>query len=153
MPGTLHVTAIWPDQIAQVISVIDFCNPFGGTIALAIMGAVFNNKITAQTPGGGSFGLDLHNQADLNAINTLPTDSLNAFRDKARQAVVLAFIAVLPIIALAVLACLVLGNVKITDSKERTETGHLETSRAIEKRPYLLALLSRKEQPAAEDRA
>ena len=141
MPETLHVTGIWPNQIARAMSVIDFCVPFGGTIALAMMGAVFNNKLVGTLPGAGQVEFNTHNQGSLDAINRLPPAEQTAFRLKANHAVVLAFVSVIPILALAILASLFLGNVTITKQKTRTDTGHLDTSEAVEKRPFLLSLI------------
>ncbi|KAG8530659.1 uncharacterized protein KY384_004014 [Bacidia gigantensis] len=142
MPETLHVTGIWPNHIARAMSVIDFCIPFGGTISLAMMGAVFNNKLVGHIPGGGgSAHLNSHSQGSLDAINALPAVARDAFRDKARTAVVLAFVAVVPIIALAIVAASFVGNVRITKEERKSETGHLETSRAVEERPFLWALV------------
>ena len=141
MPETLHVTGVWPNQIAKAMSVIDFCVPFGGTIALAMMGSVFNNKLIGQNPGGGNIHLNTHNQGSLDAINRLPAAAQEAFREKANHAVVLSFVAVIPIVALAVFASLFLGNVRISKNQKRTDTGHLDTSEAVEKRPFLWALI------------
>ena len=143
MPETLHVTGIWPNQIARAMSVIDFCIPFGGTISLAMMGAVFNNKITGKASSSSSapIHINAHSQNSINAINSLPPDILAAFRGHARHAVVMAFVSVIPIIALAVLASVFLGNVKITKDKRRTDSGHLETSDSVEERPFLWALV------------
>ena len=145
MPETLHVTGIWPNQIARAMSVIDFCIPFGGTVSLAMMGAVFNNKIAGKAPSSSPSSrpihINAHSQNSLDAINALPPALLAAFRDHARHAVVLAFVAVIPIIALAVLASILLGNVKITKDKRRTDSGHLETSDNVEERPFLWGLV------------
>ena len=144
MPETLHVTGIWPSRIARAMSVIDFCVPFGGTISLAMMGAVFNNKLVGQlqTGVGGATRLNTQDESSLDAINSLPPAAQQAFRDSANHAVVLAFIAVLPIIALAIVAALFLGNVRISKEEKRTSTGHLETSGAVETRPFLWALIT-----------
>ena len=144
MPNTLHVTGIWPNHIARAMSIIDFCLPFGGTIALAMMGAVFNNKLVGQLPNGvgGSTNFSTQQENSLDAINSLPPPAQQAFRDAAKTAVVLAFVAVLPIIALAILAALFLGNVWISNDDRRTSEGHLETSEQVETRPFLWALLT-----------
>ena len=140
MPESLHMTGIWPNEIARGMSVIDFCQPFGGTIALAMMGAVFNNKLVGQLPGGGTQSFSTQNEGSLDAINRLSPDEQFAFRSKANHAVVLAYVAVIPIIALAIVASLALGNVNITKSQKRSASGHLETTEAVESRPYILTL-------------
>lgn len=141
MPNTLHVAGIWPNQIARAMSVIDFCLPFGGTIAIAMMGAVFNNKLVGAIPGGKNVKINQHDANSLNSIDTLPGPILAQFRHTANKAIVLAYVAVIPIIALAIVACLFLGNVNITETRDRTDTGHLETKDAVETRPFLLAIL------------
>ena len=47
----------------------------------------------------------------------------------------------MPFIALAIVASLLLGNVKITKMEKRSETGHLDTGDAVEKRPFVWALI------------
>src|SRR6201992_1247020 len=44
MPITLHAAGVWPNRLASVMSLMDFALPFGGTLAIAIMSAVFYNK-------------------------------------------------------------------------------------------------------------
>ncbi|SPO06506.1 related to putative multidrug transporter [Cephalotrichum gorgonifer] len=44
-PGTLHGLAYFPDRTAVITCLVSFANPFGGTVGLTLMGAVFNNKI------------------------------------------------------------------------------------------------------------
>ena len=127
MPETLHVSALHPQRLAAALSVIDFCVPFGGTIALAIMGAVFNNKLLVIGGGGGvaagAGGAGGPSQSSLDAIAALPAIEQDAFRDSARHAVEMAFVAVLPVIGLAVVAALGLGNVRIrkTDGEGEAE--------------------------------
>lgn len=43
MPGSLHAVAFFPEHIAAVVAVMGVAVPFGGTVALTIMGTVFNN--------------------------------------------------------------------------------------------------------------
>lgn len=114
MPKTLHVIGIWPNQIARAIFLIDFCQPVGGTIALAMMGAVFNNKLVGKLPGGRSKNFSTRNQGSPDAINRLSSEAQFAFRSKANHAVVLAYVSVIPIIALTVVVSLLTGNVNIT---------------------------------------
>jgi hypothetical protein len=44
MPGSLHGIGFFPNNVASVISMMSFANPFGSTIAMTLMGTVFNNK-------------------------------------------------------------------------------------------------------------
>ena len=111
-----------------------------------MMGAVFNNKLVGHLPASPdqsqTIHINTHNQGVLDQINALPHDIREAFRDRARQAVMFAFAAVMPIIGLAVVVSLFLGNVKITKVGRRTSAGHLETCDAVERRPYMLAVIS-----------
>jgi hypothetical protein len=47
MPCTLHGVAFHPTSIAPVISLLEFLTTFGGTIALSLMGSVFNNGMSS----------------------------------------------------------------------------------------------------------
>lgn len=143
MPETLHVAALHPTRLARALSVIDFCVPFGGTIALAVMGAVFNNKLVRTKPGGSASSANLATpaQSSLDAIAALPPPEQDAFRASARHAVELAFVSVLPIIGLAVVAALGLGNVRIWKSdreREGTGEGHLDVRGEVEEGVWVL---------------
>lgn len=43
-PGSLHGLAFFPGMTAPISCLVSFAVPFGGTIALTIMSAVFNNR-------------------------------------------------------------------------------------------------------------
>src|SRR4051812_22126250 len=45
MPAPLHAIARRPNQLAIVVGLLQFCPPFGGPVALAIMGCVMNNRL------------------------------------------------------------------------------------------------------------
>lgn len=149
MPITLHTAGIWPTRIAPATSVMRFCLPFGGTLALTIMGSVFNNKMgdvfgSPEVAGAGGNGINLHSQQSLDAIKDLPPAVQAMIRDQAKDAVKWAFVSILPILGLALIASLFLGNVWIKGTKstqanaeKKNETG---SSEALN-RSYLLALL------------
>ena len=67
--ATLHMTGIWPTKIAQAMSVMSFALPFGGTVALAIMGAVFNNKLARSQSSTGK--INPHDYSSLQSISAL----------------------------------------------------------------------------------
>lgn len=123
MPATLHVAGIWPDRIAPAMSIMRFSLPFGGTLALTIMGSVFNNKMAEIfRPGSGKGGLDLHNTGQsLEAIDKLPPDIQNYVRNLAKNAVMWAFISIIPIMAISLVAVFFLGNVWIKSKKAKEE--------------------------------
>ncbi|KAI9756895.1 MAG: hypothetical protein M4579_003649 [Chaenotheca gracillima] len=154
MPATLHVAGIWPTKIAAAMSIQDFAMPFGGTIALAIMGSVFNNKMGSALPmnsmsnsGGGSVSFNSGgSNTEIASLNNLPPAQKQAVQNSARDAVVWSFISLLPILALSVVAASFLGNVRIT-KRSATERGQEkggadgETSMEVSERPFLLELV------------
>jgi hypothetical protein len=124
------------------MSLMDFTLPFGGTLAIAIMSAVFYNKfaqslnslggVVGQTVGGVS----AHNKTQsLQGINSLPPEIQNIVREKAARAVMWSFISVLPVMGLSILAATVLGNVWIRPKSNNGEESHA----AIIYSSYLLA--------------
>ncbi|KAF2824089.1 hypothetical protein CC86DRAFT_457624 [Ophiobolus disseminans] len=124
MPENLHLTGMYRDRIAVILSLLSFAGPFGGTIALTVMGSVFQNKMSAYFVGGnGSTSFDINSPAALDAINNLPPDKLDQFRSAAAKAVSLSFISILPFLAISILAALMLGNVWISKDKTAKELG------------------------------
>ena len=71
MPGTLHAVGVRPKRIAQSLSIMSFAIPFGGTLGLAIMGSVFNNKL--------AIGLAYQGRSN-NATSSL--DYINGFKSR-----------------------------------------------------------------------
>lgn len=155
MPGTLHAAGVWPDQIAPAMSVMRFSVPFGGTLALAIMGSVFNNKMApvfrSTTPGENQH-IDTHAGQSLNSIGNLPEAVQIFVRNTGKDAVMWAFIAITPIMAISLVAVFFLGNVwiKSDKAKEAAERAKREgthdddeivSSEVIDK-PYIWALLT-----------
>ncbi|KAK2733967.1 hypothetical protein FQN57_001904 [Myotisia sp. PD_48] len=125
MPATLHAAGIWPDRIAPAMSIMRFSLPFGGTIALTIMGSVFNNKMASVfRPSGVESNADFNMTSasqSLNSIDNLPPEVQNMIRDQAKNAVMWAFISIIPICALALFAVTILGNVWIKSEKAKEE--------------------------------
>ncbi len=101
-PGTLHGLAFFPHRIATISCIVSFAIPFGGTVTLTLMSTVFNNK------GGGS--------SDVNEV---------------RDAIMWAFISVLPFMWISVILSTFLGNVWI--GKDNTHE--------VVHSPYLWSLL------------
>ena len=122
MPATLHAAAIWPDRLASVISLMDFAQPFGGTLALTIMGAVFNSKL-AETRlnaivGERGEGAQLDatsgsSESLMKALAALSPEARDAAQAVFADAVHWAFVSVLPFMGLCVLAASRLGNVRV----------------------------------------
>lgn len=48
-PGVLHGLAYFPTMTAAISCIVSFALPFGGTVALTLMGTVFNNKTGTTT--------------------------------------------------------------------------------------------------------
>lgn len=57
LPGSLHAIGFFPDHVATVVSLMAVASPFGGTLAMTIMSAVFNNTSGA-TNGADSVAFD-----------------------------------------------------------------------------------------------
>ncbi|KAL7932083.1 major facilitator superfamily domain-containing protein [Trichoderma chlorosporum] len=160
MPASLHVAGVWPERLAPAMSLMRFAMPFGGTLALTIMNAVFNSKFTSATsslalPTSG--GISAQDTQSLDAIGQLPSALQATVRAAGRGAVEWAFISILPILCLSILACFVLGNVwvkppaKKDKAADSTSSGQASGGQSSEKEdtgattvvyvPYLYALL------------
>ncbi|KIY01052.1 uncharacterized protein Z520_03718 [Fonsecaea multimorphosa CBS 102226] len=131
MPSNLHLAGMFRDRLAPAYSLLRFALPFGGTLALTIMGSVFQNQMseyfgssavnsgnTNNTNNGTSVGFSLHNQASLDLIKNLPPAEQKAIRSQGATATMWAFISILPILGLSLLASLFLGNVWISKKKQ-----------------------------------
>ncbi|KAL3418705.1 MFS-type transporter C16A3.17c 1 [Phlyctema vagabunda] len=128
MPGSLHGVAFFPNHIASVVSLVALAIPFGGTIAMTIMGSVFNNKTgLTQSP----------------SIEGTTHAAGPAEKDMVKRGVVWAYIAILPFMWLAVLAAAALGNVYISPDKKVNQQGQLVLGGHIDEGPYLISLLKR----------
>jgi hypothetical protein len=164
MPSSLHLAGMFRDQLAPVFSLLRFAMPFGGTLALTIMGSVFQNEMAVyfgssdvtSRPDSGSGGLDLHNTAALDAISKLPPAEQQIIRGQGATATMWAFISILPFLGLSVIAAAGLGNVWIskhekglaTDNAVEAGQKDVQQSEAGKARPdvltgvYLLALFT-----------
>lgn len=127
MPENLHVTGMYRDRIAVTLALLSFAGPFGGTIALTVMGSVFQNKMSVYFEHGDSFSnFDVDSSTALETIKSLEPEQLEQFRSAAADAVSLAFVSIVPFLAISIVAALMLGNVWI--SKNTKETKRMESS-------------------------
>ena len=134
-----------------------FAMPFGGTICLTIMGSVFNNKLAgsdalsaagAADIGGKGGGFDAHNTQSLSNIASLPDAVQDRIRMAGKDAVMWAFIAIMPIMGISLVTGMFLGNVWIKekggtgDEEKRVEEEEDEVgSSEVIYVPYLWALM------------
>lgn len=123
MPSNLMMTGVWPTKRAQGIALLRFTAPFGGTLALAIMGSVFNNKLA---DARGSFDLGSINpfslfsgssSSNVDVLAGLPPDVAAYIRSQAKYAVTWAFLSIMPILGLSCVTSLLLGNVWVKTKK------------------------------------
>lgn len=142
MPATLHASGVWPDRIAAALSLMRFALPFGGTIGITVMGSVFNNKLSsgiAAVPGldgsasggsGGDVSAGLGSgggTADsLDFVNGLPGPQQEGVRIAGRDAIMWAYIGILPILGISLVTGLFLGNVWIKSKKEKKTPERVE---------------------------
>jgi MFS family permease len=127
MPNTLHAAGVWPNKLASVMSLMDFALPFGGTVSIAIMSAVFYNKFSnalASVDVGQNVATNFtsNSTSSLQSINQLPTVIQDQIREKSARAVMWSFISVLPIMGLSVASAILLGNIWIKPSGEMDQT-------------------------------
>ncbi|CRG90368.1 Multidrug resistance protein 3 [Talaromyces islandicus] len=145
MPSALHIVGVWPDKIAPAMSLMRFAQPFGGTLALTIMGAVFNNKWSSSMAlsGSSSASFSPHNVDSLDSISELPQSVQDVVRDVGKDAIMWAFIAILPILGISLVTGFFLGNAWIKPRKSKGDMGESQqeagTSEVIYV-PYLYAL-------------
>ena len=104
-PASLHGLAFFPAATAAISCIVSFALPFGGTVTLTLMSTVFNNK------GGSS------------------TDAATV-----RDAIMWAFIAVIPLMWVSVFLTTLLGNVWILK----------DATHEVVTKPYLWSLLLRR---------
>lgn len=109
MPSNLHVAGMFNDHLASAYSLMRFSLPFGGTIALAMMDSVFQNKIDANSTGSPTSQW----RDSINVISSLPQNLQDVIRRQASTAIMFAFISIVPITALATILVIFLGNVWI----------------------------------------
>jgi hypothetical protein len=115
MPVVLHAAGIWSTRVPAMQSLLSFMLPFGETIGISMMGAVFSNKLElflSQIPRLGEDGLS-GGLSNLAALNSLPLALKDDVQGAAAKAVMWAIIAVLPFVGLSIVASVFLGNVWI----------------------------------------
>lgn len=121
MPSNLHLAGMFSDQIASVYSILRFALPFGGTLALTIMGSVFQNKMSAFLGSNNVNPGASNNDAALQSIADLPEAQQLLIRDTGANATMWAFVSILPILGLSMIVSFLLGNVWIAPRKNTTE--------------------------------
>ncbi|KAL2835470.1 major facilitator superfamily domain-containing protein [Aspergillus pseudoustus] len=137
MPANLHAAGIWPDRLAAALSLMRFALPFGGTVGITIMGSVFNNKLGAFTArlgsesAGGGTGVsaqDLgHGGGDsLDFIAALPDALQEGVRNAGKDAIMWAYIAIMPILGISLVTGLFMGNVWIRKRGKKSTEGRVE---------------------------
>ncbi|KAF3916600.1 hypothetical protein ABW20_dc0103446 [Dactylellina cionopaga] len=148
MPGTLHAVGMEPKRIAQVVSLMGFILPLGGTLGLTMMGSVFNNELANgfKNLGIGAAGLDGkstgRSEHSISEIHNLPQPILGEVQEVAKKAVVFAYVAIIPLIGLAGIVACFLGNVQITSTnpEDMVEGGDGKKGEIVDE-PYLFWLL------------
>lgn len=129
MPESLHLSGMFRNRLAPTLSMLRFAMPFGGTLALTVMGAVFQNKMSAyfgspevaQQLGIDGGDVNAHNTASLDAVNDAPPELQAAIRSTGADAVMWAFISIIPLLSLALIANLFLGNVWISKHEKTVD--------------------------------
>ncbi|KAG0638279.1 major facilitator superfamily domain-containing protein [Tuber brumale] len=115
MPVPLHAIAKKPAHLAVIVGTIQFFEPFGGTVAMAVMGSVLNNKLGpfgaefSRGGGGGGVGAGLAFGEDV--------------RGAVKEAVRWAFLAILPLVTVAAVVVFFLGDVRIDEGVVVVEMG------------------------------
>lgn len=132
MPENLHLTGMYRDRLAPILGLLLFSNPFGGTLALTVMGSVFQNKMavyfTADNAGagGGTSGFDIHSPTAFEALAELPPEVLEDVRATAANAISWAFISILPFLGISIIAASLLGNVWVSKNKTAEAEGEVD---------------------------
>lgn len=118
MPLSLHIAGVWPKKLAPAMSLMRFAQPFGGTLALTIMGSVFNNKFSVAANNG--VNINIHDTSSLDSIRSLPANLQQLVHTAGKNAVMWAFVGIMPIMGISLVASLFLGNVWIKPKKKQT---------------------------------
>ncbi|PYH36686.1 putative MFS multidrug transporter [Aspergillus neoniger CBS 115656] len=149
MPSSLHTVGIWPERIAPAMSLMQVSLPFGGTLGLTIMTSVFNNKFGRSSAITGLEGtgssLNVHDTNSLAFLDNLPAAVQDSVHMAAKDAIMWAFISIIPIIGLSLITTTIMGNVWVNVRAKNdgehaggnnTEDGRSEVIHV----PYLWAL-------------
>ena len=145
MPGLLHAVGLRSRFKARALATMSFTQVFGGTIGIAIMASVFNNKVSQYVTSVGH--IDPQTTSSIGNIDALPAAAQAELRSVINDAVFWAYVAILPFLGLAGALAFLLGNVKITNQKQDSH-GQLDTSNNVENVPYLWWLATRKRRAA-----
>jgi hypothetical protein len=138
MPGTLHGIGFFPKNIAAVISMMSFAVPFGSATSMTIKDTVFNNKAGISE----SWNFSTTSSASFfDSIAGLPPAIRQAIIDKIRNAIVLAFVAILPFMWLCVFASCWLGNVRITTKRRVDQEGRMDFSENVIEGVFVVSLV------------
>ncbi|CUS13901.1 unnamed protein product [Tuber aestivum] len=107
MPVPLHAIAKKPAHLAVIVGTIQFFEPFGGTVAMAVMGSVLNNKL-------GEFGGEFSKGGGGGAVGAGLAFGVQA-REAVKEGVRWAFLAILPLVVVAAVVVFFLGDVRIDE--------------------------------------
>ncbi|KAI1798557.1 MFS general substrate transporter [Daldinia bambusicola] len=134
MPCSLHAIGFFPNHVATVISIMAVATTFGGTLALTIMSAVFNNT------SGISKDSPLQNSYE--ALHKLPDEEKAHVIEGAKNGITWAFVALTPFMVLCILVSSCLGNVTIMKKTDGAEGAEAEDSgNHLVHGSYLLSLI------------
>lgn len=140
MPSSIHLAGQYRNRLAPTYSMLRFAMPFGGTLALTVMGAVFQNKMAAyfgdpavsQQLGVNGGNVDYHNTASLDAVGNASPEVQAAIRSTGADAVMWAFISILPFIGLALVGNFFLGNVWVSKHENLVDSERSERPESAE---------------------
>ncbi|OOF97289.1 hypothetical protein ASPCADRAFT_165939 [Aspergillus carbonarius ITEM 5010] len=142
MPASLHTAGIWPERITSAMSLMQVALPFGGTLGLTIMTSVFNNKFgnSAVMKGleGADSTLDVHDTNSLSFLDDLPAAAQESVRIAGKDAIMWAFISILPIIGVSLITSAILGNVWVNVKAKRDKDGQDEADEGEEGRSEVI---------------
>jgi hypothetical protein len=134
MPGMLHAVGICPRFKARGLAIMSFAGRFGGTVGIAVIRAGFRNSLSQHISSTAKISSTPRPIAI--RLEVLPPDVQAVARGWYNDAIVWAYIAILPFFGLAGVVVFFLGNVKVTSQKQDA-TGEINTTGNIEDVPYL----------------
>jgi hypothetical protein len=147
MPGMLHVVGLRSRFKARGLATMSFTYVFGGTVGIAIMASVFNNKLSRYVSSVPH--INPHDTSSVNNIDALPPALQAEIRAEVNNAVFWAYVSILPFLSLAGVLAFFLGNVKITAQKQDSR-GEIDSTENVENIPYLWWLVTARRRAAAE---
>ncbi|KAI1139500.1 MFS general substrate transporter [Hypoxylon sp. FL0543] len=128
MSGSLHAVGFSPEHKSNVMALLAVSLTVGGTLALTIMSAVFNN-----ISGISRYSPFLNN---LDALNQLPDNLKAQIINGTKDGITWAFVALTPFMVMCILAAGSLGNVTIAGESDDGTPGHHLTHGS-----YLISLI------------